>query len=453
LRVVSAANFFPRGGSSHVARELARQLVALGWEVTLISGSRTDLGPAASAAEFYSGLDVRPVDFTPALDSPDPIRAQGGPGTAPMHPSFEDRPGAPDRVFAMLDDEAFELQAGAWARELERADAASADVLHIHHLTPIHEAARRVAPGVPVVGQVHGTELLMLERIAAGAPPEWGYADRWAGRMHAWAARCERVLAAPANLDRVVELLAVERDRLVPTPNGFDPELFHPRELDRAAHWRRHLADEPHGWAPGGEPGSVSYPPEQVATLAEGPVLLYVGRFTEVKRIPLLVRAFARARPSFATPAGLVILGGYPGEWEGEHPAEAIESVGAEDVFLAGWHGHDELPGFLNASDALAMPSVRESFGQVMVEAMACALPVVAARTFSSVGIVDEGRTGWLVPADDEGALAEALAEVVNEPAERERRGVEAREAALERYSWPSIAARVSEVLADVASG
>jgi glycosyltransferase involved in cell wall biosynthesis len=452
VRVLAAANFFPRGGSSHVARELARQIAALGWEVTLVSGSRSDLGPAADANAFYSGIDVRPVDLTAALDSVDPMRFEGGPGTAPMHPSFEDRPDAPDRVFAELDDDCYELQVSAWARELERADAAGADVLHLHHITPIHEAASRVAPGVSVVGQVHGTELLMLEEIAAGPPAEWEYAERWVERIREWAARCERILTAPANLDRVVELLGAERERLVPTPNGFDPELFHPRELDRAAHWRRHLVDEPLGWAPGGEPGSVSYAPAQVEVLEQGTVILYVGRFTEVKRIPVLVRAFARARGSFETPASLVILGGYPGEWEGEHPAEAIAASGADDVFLAGWHGHDELPAFINASDALAMPSVRESFGQVMVEAMACARPVISARTFSSVGIVDDGVTGWLVPPDEVDGMAGALVEAVNDPAERARRGAAAREAALERYSWPSIAARVAEVLGEAAA-
>ncbi len=56
----------------------------------------------------------------------------------------------------------------------EEAGAAEADVLHLHHLTPIHEAASRVAPHVPVIGHLHGTELLMLEEIADGPPPGLG---------------------------------------------------------------------------------------------------------------------------------------------------------------------------------------------------------------------------------------------------------------------------------------
>ena len=94
--------FFPRGGSAHVARNLARTLPAAGWDATLVSGSLTSRRPG-DAREFYAGLDVRPVDMTAALGSPDPMRAE-----LPLHPSYEDRPGAPDRVFAALDDDDFE---------------------------------------------------------------------------------------------------------------------------------------------------------------------------------------------------------------------------------------------------------------------------------------------------------------------------------------------------------
>src|SRR5919112_1061148 len=87
----------------------------------------------------------------------------------------------------------------------------------------------------------------------------------------------------------------------------------------RGALWRRWLVEEPRGWEEGGEAGSVSYAEDDLDALEET-VLLYVGRYTEVKRIPLLIRAFSRAQEHFAERAALVLLGGYPGEWEGEHP-------------------------------------------------------------------------------------------------------------------------------------
>ena len=83
--------FYPRGGSAHVCRALAREFERNGIEVTVLSGSRSDLGEHALASSFYSGLDLRAVDFTPALRSEDPIRFDGPAGTAPMHGSYEDR--------------------------------------------------------------------------------------------------------------------------------------------------------------------------------------------------------------------------------------------------------------------------------------------------------------------------------------------------------------------------
>src|SRR4051795_11532948 len=181
--------FYPRGGSSHVAQNLAAALPMAGWDVTIVSGSVSLPGRPGDARRFYAGLDVRPVDFTAALTAPDPLLAD-----PPFHPSYEDRPGAPDRIMCSLDDHAYEHQVGAWAGRLAAADAAGADVLHLHHLTPLNEAAERIAPDVPVVAHLHGTELLMLERIAAGAPASWTHADAWAERLRRWANRAERLL-------------------------------------------------------------------------------------------------------------------------------------------------------------------------------------------------------------------------------------------------------------------
>jgi glycosyltransferase involved in cell wall biosynthesis len=430
--------FFPRGGSAHVARALAEALPAYGWDVTILSGSLGGRG-VGDAERFYAGLDVHAVDFTA--------------GDAPMHPSYEDRADAPDRVFAAVDDAGYERHVAAWADALERAHATEYDVLHLHHLTPLHEAAARVAPDVPVVAHLHGTELLMLERIAAGAPRTWTHAEAWAQRMRRWAARAERLLLlSPSQLDRVERLLGLGPERCVVSPNGFDPHRFAPRPVDRAAHWREHLVEHPRGWRPGADEGSVRYAEAQIAPLAHEPVLLAVGRFTEVKRLALLIRAFARARAASRRRASLVLVGGHPGEWEGEHPYDAIAASGAPDVFLAGWHEHDTLPDFLNAADTTVLASVREQFGLVLVEGMACGLPAIAVDRFGPAEIVEDGRTGWLVPPDDEAALATAIRHAIDDGAERARRGRLARGTALARWSWPAIAGRLSGVLSDVAA-
>jgi glycosyltransferase involved in cell wall biosynthesis len=445
-RALMGLQFFPRGGSAQVVRSLARALPEHGWDVTIASGSVSVPGRPGDARAFFAGLDVRPVDFTAALTLDDPLR-----GDPPLHPSYEDRPGEPDRVFARVDDELYELQVAAWADALAAAGAADADVLHLHHLTPLHEAARRVAPDVPVVGHLHGTETLMLDAIDQGPPPGWTHAAAWRDRMRGWAARCARLIVlTPPEVDHAAHALSLPADRFVPVPNGVDVRRFDRRPVDRVAHWRRYLVDDPRGWRPGGEAGGVGYDADVLEQFAEGVVLLYVGRYTEVKRVELLIRAHARARPRMHRPAPLVLVGGFPGEWEGRHPIEVIEEVGSPDVFLAGWHEQEELPDSLNAADLLVLPSVRERFGQVLVEAMACGVPPVAVDRMGPATIVDDGETGWLVPPDDEQALADALVAAVDDDTERRRRGGLSRTAARDRYSWVALAGRVAETYAAV---
>jgi glycosyltransferase involved in cell wall biosynthesis len=444
--VLLALMFFPRGGSAQVVRYVARNLPPYGWEPTIVVGSADGHG---DAAEFYAGMDVRPVDYSAALKADDPLRAD-----PPLHPSYEDRDGAPDRIFAGVDDETYEHLVDAWERVLRDAGAADADVLHLSHLTPMNEAAERAFPDVPRIGHLHGTELLMLREIE-NQPDRWAHGPAWADRMRRWARSCERLLVlSPDAVRRVPDLLGVDPERVVWAPNGFDPDLFDRRPIegaDRRALWRRWLVDEPRGWDPESQkPGSVAYTDDDLAAFDDGPALLYVGRYTEVKRIPLLIRAYARARERFEHRAPLVLVGGYPGEWEGEHPLEVIRQTGANDIFLAGWHGHDDLGDALNASDLVVLPSVREQFGQVIVEGMACGLPAIAVDAHGPATIIDDGEDGWLVPADDEDAMVEALVQAVNDPDERRRRGAAAYDAARSRYSWPALAKDVAAVYDDV---
>jgi glycosyltransferase involved in cell wall biosynthesis len=436
-----ALMFFPRGGSSHVVRNLARFLPDVGWDVTLLTGSLGPPGAETNAETFFKGFDVHSVDYTAAVKAPDPLLAD-----PPMHPSFEDRPGAVDRVFAKVDDAAYEHLVAAWQRELTEAGAADADLLHLSHLTPMHEAAIRSFPDVPRIGHLHGTEMLMLNEIADGPPPGWDYADAWAERMRRWAQSSARLFVlSPDAADRVPQLLDVPRERVVVAPNGFDPHVFDRRPVDRVALWRDWLVEEPRGWKPGGEPGSIAYQESDLDAFRDGPVLIYVGRYTEVKRIPLLIRAYARARERFDKRAPLVILGGHPGEYEGEHPLTVIEETGARDVFLPGWRSHDDLALGLNASDVVVLPSVHEQFGQVLVEGMACGLPVIAVNNHGPATIVDDGETGLLVPPDDEDAMTEALVRMVNDDEARRRMGETAYERSRARYSWPALAAKVAQ--------
>jgi glycosyltransferase involved in cell wall biosynthesis len=443
-RVVSGLFFFPRGGSAQVVRALGRALPRSGWELTLAAGSLGRPGEQTHAPTFFADLDLVTVDYSPDR------------GDVPFQPSFEDRPGAPDRVFASVGDDEYERLVEMWVDALERAGAARAKLLHLHHLTPANEAAQRAFPAQPVVGQLHGTELAMLRRLEANAPAGWRFAERWLQRMRGWARACERLIVPPGAAPHVARMLGVPRSAIIELPSGVELELFRRRPLDRAqrlSHWRRWLVEEPLGWDESGIPGSVAYSDAELWPFREGEaILLYVGRYTAVKRLPLLIRAHAQALARVGRPLPLVLVGGSPGEWEGEHPLTAARAAGDEQVFLAGWRAHQQLPEALNAADLLVLPSVAEAFGLVLVEAMACGLPVLAADAHGPAEIVAPG-TGWLVPADDQAALTEALLSAASHPQERRQRGERAHRHTRSSYGWPVIAARIARLYEQVSGG
>ena len=442
--VLTVLFFFPRGGSAQVARAPAGALPAAGWQTMLAAGSLGRPGEETNAMSFFSDLEVHPVDYTPALELPDPLAA-----VLPFQPSYEDRSGAPDRVFATVDDAAYERLVAAWSEALTRAAAGEADLLHLHHLTPANEAAIRCFPSLPILGQLHGTELAFLRTVEAGPPARWRYAARWAERLRGWAQQCDLVLVPPGAEAEAALLLGLERGKLHSLQGGVDPVRFTPRPLtqrDRFAFWRRWLVEEPRGWDKSGRPGSVAYEEQDLAPFQTGaPVLLYVGRFTAVKRLPLLIAAHARANERLSTPAPLVLVGGHPGEWEGEHPLAVAARLGNQQVFLAGWRAHELLPRALNAADLLVLPSVGEAFGLVLVEAMACGLPVVACASHGPAAIVADGKSGWLVPPDGVDALTDALLAAASDCEERRARGERAC-AESRRYAWPTIAHRLASL-------
>jgi glycosyltransferase involved in cell wall biosynthesis len=288
----------------------------------------------------------------------------------------------------------------------------------------LNEAAARALPGLPIIGHIHGTELLMLEAIEGGSPSGRGHAEVWVERLRGWAADCERlVVGDEKGAARAARLLDLPDERFAVVPNGFDP-VFRPRNVDRDALWRRTI-----GVAP------------------RGTVFVYVGRFTAVKRLTVLIEAFAIARGRTSEAASLVLVGGHPGEWEGEHPAKTIERLSVEDVHLAGWHAHEELPDLLNASDALVHAAVAEQFGQALIEAMACGLPVIAVDRGGPSTIVDDPQTGWLVEPDDPVALAAAIAVAMTDPDERRLRGRRAHDEVVGRYGWSEIGHEVAALV------
>ena len=477
--------FFPRGGSAQVTRYLSTALVQADWSVEIVAGSLGGPGEETHAPTFFAGTPVHYLDYSDAR------RAFGHGRSAirapvPMHPSFEDGGGTPDVVLSAVPPDLAGHLASVWETPLRAAGADRAHVFHLHHLTPQHDTVRRCWPGGAVVAHLHGSEIKFLQAVderaalaralgttLAGMPgwvranrggsdrlddhqrellrttrwDQWEHGEAWRDRLRRQARAADHVVVvSPADRALAVEVLGIDVERISEVPNGVDVVKFCPRSMsrqERRDHFRRWLVEDGQGWDETGVPGTVAYGEPELDRLlgpdGDGTVLIYVGRFTAVKRVPLLLRAFARARPRFLRPASLVVWGGHPGEWEGEHPVRVARDIGSDGVFFAGWWGHDDLARALAASDALVMPSVNDSYPQAPLEAMAVGLPVIAANSggLPLVVNVDPARaTGWLVPPDDERALADTLVDVVNRPQEITRRGSAALAYARTHLSW-----------------
>ncbi len=428
----------------------------------MLCGSLGAPGERTHAESFYRGLAVTAADYGPAVaahaEGRDPLAEP-----VPMHASYEPRPDVPDRLLASVSPEVGEHLADFWTGMMSSAFRDAPDVLHLHHLTPLHEAAVGALPEVPLVTHLHGTELKMIDRaLAEPQTGDWMHSAHWIGEMRRWASRSRRfIVISPHDREEAGRLLGIDPEKVTWVPNGVDLKRFDRRELtleERLSRWREWLVEQPLGWREGGEPGSVAYREEDLARFVDpqtgepAPVLLFIGRFTDVKRIPLLIRAYARGRERFTRPAPLVIWGGFPGECEGEHPHTVAVEEGVEDVFFIGWRGHGELNEGLACSDVMVMPSINESFGQVFVEAMACAVPVIAANAGGPPSFVnvEPGRpNGWLIEPDDLDSLTEAIVEAVNDEPARRERAENGYISARRDFSWDTLAERVAEVYED----
>ena len=500
MKIDSVVQFFPRGGSAQVIRYLAHQLESRGHTSRILCGSLGGPSQLSNAQTFYDGLEVEAMDYTASAQS----YKEGGPsmeGPAPFHPSYEDRgPQAPDRIFTAVEPETIEHITRAWKRHLT-LNAAQTDLVHLHHLSHLQEAVGSAYGTTPSVTTFHGTDLKLLDRAQQvtrlaqkmGSPaflqdhlhPElsernrderlrdlerrypltqeeknllrtdwrqWPHAHTWSRRMRDHLQRAGRLVAvSESDRHEIDRLLDVPGEEVTVIPNGVEINNFAPRDLtdeQRMGYLRRWLVEDPRGWAPGQEEGSIRYSDADLARMYDTrgrlrPTLLWVGRYQQVKRLDLLLEAFANVvRTSQVRPV-LLVWGGYPGEAEGEHPLITARRLGiSEDVYFIGWRGHDELPLGMNCADLMAAPAVNESFGMVYIEAQACGTPPVATNTGGPATLItSEGpqANGWTVKPDDVSDLAATLTKALAHPAERRLRAQNGVEHVRANFSWSAV--------------
>ncbi len=191
--------------------------------------------------------------------------------------------------------------------------------------------------------------------------------------------------------------------RLKILPRGLDTELFHPA--------RR----EPEFFEKFGEHnGEIR--------------LLYVGRISREKDLDLLAAAYRRLRDE-GLPVQLFVVGHGP-------YSEAFAKSLPEAIFM-GYLTGNELAAAYASADIFVFPSTTDTFGNVILEAQACGLPVVVSDSGGPKELVQDTANGLITKSHDEEDFARAIRALVTNPALRERMGKSARNSVTDR-SWPS---------------
>ena len=260
---------------------------------------------------------------------------------------------------------------------------------------PILWQARRQGLKAQTVFRSGGTEFYLGDRYFAGS------IDHWLSTSRYNAAQVE------ARYGRRVQVVH----------NGVDVDQFRPLARDMQLRQSLGLPDDAR-------------------------VLASVGRLVGWKGLRVILDVLQQL------PRNVHYLAAGEGPEEARLREQAAQLGVAERVHFCGRIAHDQLPQVLAQADLLLQPSLgEESFGITLVEAMACALPVLASRQGGMTEIVLPGVTGELLPPGEVGAWRESIAQLLDQPQRMRSLGAAGRERVVAEFTWAANAAKLERLL------
>lgn len=295
----------------------------------------------------------------------------------------------------------------------------------VHAQGAIHHASAALRLGIPTVITVHGVQSEDAKhQKSLRLRLRKGFVSRWIERHNL--ARTRHLIAIGRYVTRYFEGILRADARVHHIPNAIDGRFF---DID---------------------PGLFVHGPEG----GRGGTILYAGRVIRRKRVFDLVRAFAQVAARLPG-ARLRVAGEL--ESEAEYAGEIrafVEDAGLADrVAFLGSVPEDDVFREFAGCDLLALTSAQETTPMVIAQAMAAAKPVVATPVGGVAEMVEDGKTGLLVPVGDVDGIADALHRILADEPFGARLGAAAKEFARHSYRADVVARRTREVYAGMVEG
>ena len=274
----------------------------------------------------------------------------------------------------------------------------------------------RFGTQVPLVVSLHGSDVYLAE-----ANPLARAAARLAFDRAAWITACSDDLAR-----RAVQLGA-DPDRMTIVPYGVDTDRFRPDPTVRASFRAQHQLE------------------------LDDPVLVIAGRLVRKKGFEYLIEALPKLTEHFPRLV-LVVAGG--GDLEAELRQRATDGGVLEHVRFLGAVKQGEVAQWLASADLAVVPSVKDDSGNVdglpnvLLEALASGTPVIATSAGGMGTVAKDGETARVVQERDPAALADAVSQLLLQPATAKDLGQRARIEMCRTHSWEHAAARFEEAYA-----
>jgi len=279
------------------------------------------------------------------------------------------------------------------------------DLIHAHFAWPSGYVAAKLSKefSAPLVITAHGYDVYDLPFRS----------EEWFRKVKFALESADHIITvSKSNFMLLVTKIGIPEHKISVIPNGFDPHKFGP--INKAAVRKQ-----------------LNLPQNKK-------IILNVASLVSEKGQSYLIEAMkevVRSRKDLLC----IIVGDGPLRKDLENQ---IKNLNLEDyVKLVGAKPHDEIPLWMNAADLFVLPSLRESFGVVQIEAMACGVPVVATRNGGSEEIITSEDYGLLCEPGNPDDLAKKILIALEKEWDRERIRKYA-----EQFSWDVIARKILQI-------